>query len=64
MVNKTLLYKNEYKDVEEGTIPKFTPEEVGHILYTIEKGFGFYALFESTPFEIKNLAAILALSSS
>ena len=54
MVNKTLLYKNEYKDVEEGTIPKFTPEEIGHILYAIEKGFGFYALFESTPFEIKN----------
>ena len=28
MVNKTLLYKNEYKDVEEGTIPKFTSEEI------------------------------------
>ncbi len=54
MANKTLLYKNEYKDVEEGTVPKFTPEEIGHILYTIEKGFGFHVIFESTPFEIKN----------
>ena len=54
MTNKTLLYKNEYKDVEEGTVPKFTPEEIGHILYIVEKGFGFNALFETPPFETKS----------
>jgi len=54
MVNKTLLYKNEYKDVEEGTVPKYTPEEIGHILYTVEKGFGFNALFETPSFKTKS----------
>ena len=31
MVNKTLLYKYEYKNLEENTIPKFTPEDIGHV---------------------------------
>jgi len=59
MVNKTLLYKYEYKNVEENTIPKFKPEDIGHILYTIEKGissqrdYGNYTLFEEIPLEIK-----------
>lgn len=54
MVNKTLLYEYEYSNIEEDTIPKFKPEEICHILYTIEKGIGFHALFEANPFEIKN----------
>ena len=54
MTNKTLLYKNEYRKVDEKTIPKFTPEDIGHILHTIEKGIGFNALFETPPFEVKS----------
>jgi len=59
MVNKILLYKYEYKNVEEDTIPNFTPEEIGHILYTIEKGFnikreyGVFSILEENPIEIK-----------
>lgn len=59
MVNKTLLYKYEYKNVEGNTIPKFKPEDIGHILHTIEKGissqrdYGNYALFEENPLELK-----------
>lgn len=60
MVNKTLLYKYEYKNVEENTIPKFKPEDIGYILHTIEKGissprdYGNYALFEEKPLELNN----------
>lgn len=38
MVNKTLLYKFEYYNIDEDFLPKFSPEEIGHILLTIEKG--------------------------
>ncbi len=54
MTNKTLLYKNEYRNLEEKTIPEFTPEDIGHILCTIEKGFGFNSLFETPPFEVRS----------
>ena len=59
MVNKTLLYKREYKNVEENSIPKFRPEDIGYILYTVKKGiisqgvYGNYALFEENPLKIK-----------
>lgn len=59
MVKKILLYKYEYKNLEENTIPKFTPEDIGHVLYTIEKGisskreYGVFAIFEENPLETK-----------
>lgn len=38
MPSKTLLYKLEYEKIDKDSVPNFTPEEIGHILLTIEKG--------------------------
>ena len=55
MTNKTLLYKFEYDIINDKTTPNFSPEEIGHILLKIEKGFGPYEtpLFEGKKYELK-----------
>lgn len=62
MTNKTLLYKLEYENVDDKSTPNFSPEEIGHILLLIEKGFiktpdefGSFQvpLFEGKKYELK-----------
>ncbi len=49
MSNKTLLFKYEYEVLEKNPLPSFSPEEIGHILLTIER----IPIFEEKEIELR-----------